>query len=462
MTLIRHLVYLLLGCAFSTPAFAKLSPEEAKQLGGPVLTDFGAERAGNADGSIPAYTGGLSGIPAGIGPINGFLPDPFATDKALYTINASNVAQYAGQLTAGTMALIKKYPTFQVEVYPTRRSAFYPQWVLQNTRKNAVTAELTGSVEGDGVQGAYAGIPFPIPKSGAELLWDTVLRWQGIYVNVYNTSGIFVDGAGHRTLTQATDTEAAYLYYDKSRTSLADEAVQQLSVNRTHSPASQDGGIVLIHYPINYSDRDQAIYTYTVGQRRIRLAPEFKYDTPVAAAAGAFTYDEIDMWEGRPDKFSFKIIGKRDMIVPYNDYKINQASVTEAEAFQAHYLNPDLMRWEKHRVWVLESNLKPGKRHIYSRRTFYIDEDSWTILATDAYDQGGHLYRIGFDPNYPIYNTADPFIFSTSFVFYNLDQGTYFWQGFFGSPYYGKIVATDKLPSMGKFSPENVAGTGIR
>lgn len=455
------LIGLLLSCA-AVPAFAKVSTEQAKQLGGPVLTEFGAKKAGNADGSIPPYTGGLSGIPAGVGHITGLLPDPYASDKVSLTINASNVAQYADQLTPGTTELIKRIPTFQVEVYPTHRSMNYPKWILDNTIRNAVTAELVGVSEGDGVKGAYGGIPFPLPQNGAELLWDTVLRWQGVYGNIYMNSGIFVDANGHRTLTEASDTEFAYPYYDKSRTSLETGSIQQLSVNRERAPASQDGGIVIIHYPIDYGNNDQAIYTYTVGQRRIRLAPEFKYDTPVASAAGAFTYDEIDMWEGRPDRFDFKITGEKEMYVPYNNYKIEQSTVTEEQAFQAHNLNSDLLRWEKHRVWILDSTLRPGKRHIYSRRVFYVDEDSYAIVASDAYDQGGHLYRIGYDLSFPVYNAPEPFMFSTSFMFYNLDQRTYFWQGFLGSPYNGKVVAGEDIPPMGRFSPENVAGTGIR
>lgn len=453
---------LILSVGMNTLAFAKVSLQEAKELQGPELTEFGAQKAGNADGSIPSYTGGLSATPSNVGPITGFLPDPYASEKPLYTIDNSNVAQYANQLTAGTVALIKKYPAYKVQVYPSHRTMSYPAWVLENTSKNATTAELVGSVEGDGVKDAYGGIPFPIPKSGAELLWDTVLRWQGSDVNFYNNAGIFVDASGHKTLTEATDTEEAYLYYDKSKTSLASDSLQEILLNRVHAPASQDGGIILIHYPINYGDYDQAIYTYTVGQRRIRLAPEFKYDTPVASSAGAFTYDEIQLWEGRPDRFNFKIVGKKEMIIPYNDYKLNEPPVTENTAFLQHFLNPDLTRWEKHRVWVLESTIKPGKRHIYSRRTFYVDEDSYAMVASDAYDQGGRLYRVGYDLGYMIYNAPEPCPSSGSFAFYNLDQGTYFWQGYFGAPFDGRIVASTTIPPLGKFAPENVAGSGIR
>lgn len=444
-----------------TPALAKITPDQAKQLDGPVLTPFGAEKAGNADGSIPAYTGGLTGTPVPANTNTGMMPDPYASDKVLYTIDSKNLDQYKAQLTAGTIAMIQKDPGYRVEVYPTHRSAFYPKWVLDNIRKNATTAELLNA-QGDGVKGVYGGIPFPIPQSGLELLWNTVLKWQGSYYNIHNAAGIFVDASGHKTLTQSTDVEAAFFLYDKTKTSLASDRILQTSVNRTHAPASQDGGIVLINYPIDYGNYDQAIYTYTIGQRRIRLAPEFKYDTPVAAAAGAFLYDEIGMWAGRPDKFDFKIAGKKEMLVPYNEYKAQQPNVTEDEVFQPRHVNPDFIRWEKHRVWVLEATLKPGKRHVYSRRTFYVDEDSWNILASDAYDQAGRMYRIGLDMGFSIYNTTEPFIYPVTFIDYNLEQNTYNWQGFYGIPYVGQMSSSEAIPSLSRFTPENVAGTGIR
>ena len=47
-----------------TNAFAKVPESELARLG-QDLTPSGAEKAGNADGTIPAWTGGLTEAPAG-------------------------------------------------------------------------------------------------------------------------------------------------------------------------------------------------------------------------------------------------------------------------------------------------------------------------------------------------------------------------------------------------------------
>ncbi|MGI4798731.1 MAG: DUF1329 domain-containing protein, partial [Janthinobacterium lividum] len=393
----------VLGACLSAvvvPAYAKVSAEEAKQLGGSTLTEFGAERAGNADGSIPAYTGGLAAQP-GVSNQQS-LPDPFASDKLLYSVDAKNVDRYSAILTAGTVAMIKKYPTFRVDVYPTHRTASYPQFVIKNILRNAVTAELIGNVQGDGVSGSYGGIPFPIPKNGNEAMWNATLKWQGIWDIDWAGAGIFIDAGGHQTLTNQTNNDAFYPYYDPARTSLPD-AFFGKSIDSNIAPAAQDGSADLLEYPTNYSDHDQAIYIYTVGQRRVRLAPEFKYDTPVAQAGGAFVYDEISLFTGRQDRFDFKLVGKKEMLVPYNLFKLNSWSTPSEALHTPHHLNPDYVRFEKHRVWVVEATLKSGKRHIYSRRTFYIDEDGWLVLACDEYDQSGAMYRVGFSNNFPVY-----------------------------------------------------------
>ena len=89
-------------------ASAEVSPDEAKQLSD-TLTPWGAEKAGNKDGSIPAYTGGLTKPPASYDPAKkGMLPDPFADEKPLYSVNAKNMAQYADKLSEGVKAALAR------------------------------------------------------------------------------------------------------------------------------------------------------------------------------------------------------------------------------------------------------------------------------------------------------------------------------------------------------------------
>ena len=106
---------LLIACilVFMLPGYvmAAVSQEEAAKLDGPVLTPVGAEKAGSADGLVPAWTGGITKGKDGWyyeGKLRvpfskfdpkkmGHRPDPFADDKILFTVNAQNMAQYGRQ-----------------------------------------------------------------------------------------------------------------------------------------------------------------------------------------------------------------------------------------------------------------------------------------------------------------------------------------------------------------------------
>jgi hypothetical protein len=144
------------------------------------------------------------------------------------------------------------------------------------------------------------------------------------------------------------------------------------------------------------------------------------------------------------------------MLVPFNTYKLT-AHKKVAEVTTPNFINPDLVRWELHRVWVVEATLKPGKRHIYAKRTFYLDEDSWTALAADQYDAKGRLYRASFAHMSPSYDARTPN--AETQAFYDLTSGVYNVSFFMGP--YGGVQYTDPLPAN-QWSPDALAGAGIR
>src|SRR5512139_3470089 len=195
--MIRKSLITAVLAVLSASAVAAVSPEEAAELG-KTLTPVGAEKAGNKDGTIPAWTGGLTTPPAGFKPGDGKRPDPYASDKPRLVITGQNADQYKGQLTAITYALLKRYPTMRVDVYPTRRPVNYPKKVLENTAKNAVQAKTVN--DGLGFENAVPGVPFPIPKTGNEVIWNHLMRYNGISstckYDAYN-----IDSSGTATLS---------------------------------------------------------------------------------------------------------------------------------------------------------------------------------------------------------------------------------------------------------------------
>jgi len=431
-------------------AGAQIPAENIKELGG-KLTEFGAEKAGNADGSIPAYTGGIKTIPAEFKPGSGRYPDPFKGEKALYTIDAKNMTQYAQWLSPASKALLERYPTYKMNIYPTHRTMGYPDWVLKNSVKNASTAKLVAG--GDGVQGAYGGIPFPVPKDGYQALWNNYLRYQGPRVELTFESEM-VDRTGRKTIINAQKANFMFPYYDPKSSKLGDTNYMTI-MSDVLGPAGQAGTMVLQKFSIDYTVRDDMAWQYTPGQRRVRVAPEVKYDTPAATVAGAMFFEEINSYNGRLDRFDYKLVGKREMFIPYNNYKAYFSPTVNGDRHE----NPDDVRYEKHRVWVVEGTLKAGKRHAYSKRTFYIDEDAWNIVQSEAYDQAGKMYRVLNALSFVSYDK--PRIIPTAGLYYDMDKGSYTNMSMYAKPS-ARIDVFDEVPPQSRYTADTMSAMGVR
>lgn len=408
-------------------AIAAVTAEEAKQLG-TTLTEFGAEKGGNKDGSIPAYTGGVETV-AGFDRKSGHYVDPFKSDKVLYSVNATSMKQYDALLTAGTKAMMAANPEFRIDVYPTRRSMRYTKEVLQNTVKNATTAKLGGAVEGDSLEGAdkgnlpFAGIPFPIPKTGLEMMWNNHLRFSAAVVHE-KTSAYMVDASGNASPLPTPDQYFMHPWYDVKGTLRPKTFDSYFGFSSLMTSPPSSAGIVFLNYYLpNKSDGGQKVWFYTPGQRRVRLAPEFAYDVPIASYGGVVMWDELYGFVGRLDRFDFKLVGKKEMLVPYNMYYLLNDSLAK-DSVGSKFINPSAMRWEKHRVWVVDALRKTNSRHAYSRRTFYVDEDCLCIVANEGYDNAGKVWRTTFVHSMPTYDTGG--IFMNSFSTYDLVKGNYF------------------------------------
>jgi Protein of unknown function (DUF1329) len=442
--------------ALCTPAaWAAVSADEAKQLG-TTLTAVGAEKAGNKDGTIPEYTGGITTPPASFQKGSGMRPDPFASEKPRLVITGKDMAAQADKLTEGTKELLKRYPTMRVDVFPTHRTVALPPRVLEFTAKNATGAKLTDG--GLGTDNVMPGIAFPIPKNGYEVMWNHLLHFNGIGYNGPKFDSWNVDSAGTPILASTGQVYYAWPMFDPKRTSaMKDSDIYWYVKLFFLSPARRNGEALLIWDAANAYKQGRRAWQYLPGQRRVKLAPDIAYDTPAPISAGASTYSDQQVFNGAMDRFDFKLIGKKEMYVPYSDYKLTYHP-EPADITKPNHVNPDFVRWEQHRVWVVEATLKADKRDLYSKRVFYIDEDSWEALASDEYDGRGQLYRAAFAfPSYS-YDVQAPF-FDTQAV-YDFNSGMYNIVGLFGK--YGGIKYMTELPAENFWSSEALAGAGVR
>jgi len=404
-------------------AWAKVSADEAKKLGitGTPLTPVGAERAGNADGSIPEWTGGITKPPAGYKE-GDFHPMPFPEDKLLFTITADNYEQYKDNLTAGMIALFKTYPkTFKMNVYPTHRTASMPEWTYEECMKNGVEAELVEG--GNGFTGAKANCPFPIPQSGLEAIWNHITHYRGSSVGKYGAQAAPTRNGDYTIMKMVETLLVPYADKDQSRDKIIKKNIFGYFLQIITSPARLAGTALLIHESINQVKDPRKAWTYNTGQRRVRRAPNVAYDYPGTASDGLRTTDDWDFYNGAPDRYNWELKGKKEIFVAYNCYKLHSNKVKYADILKPGHINQDLVRYEKHRVWIVEANLKEGIRHLYKKRVFYLDEDSWAAMAAEMYDSRDQLWRVVMAHAVNYYEV--PCLWSTLDVYHDLQAGRY-------------------------------------
>jgi hypothetical protein len=447
----------LMAIAIATLAaqsWAAVTADEAKQLG-TTLTAVGAEKAGNADGTIPAYTGGIA-APASFTKGSTYRTDPYADEKPRLVITGKDAAAQGDKLTEGTKELLKRYPTMRVDVYPTHRTVGFPQFVINNTLKNATGAKTVE--DGVALENVVAGYPFPIPKTGSEAIWNHLLRYSGLGYDGPRYENWNVDSAGVPALAVRGDAFWAWPIYDPKRTG-AISGTEPFWYNKLLyvGPARRNGEALLLIDFVNPLKQPRKAWQYLPGQRRVRLAPDLAYDTPNPGAAGAGTYDDVSVFNGAIDRYDWKLVGKKEMYIPYSSYRLTYHK-DAADITKPNHINPDLVRWELHRVWVVDATLKPGKRHIYAKRRFYLDEDSWLAVASDQYDAQGKLYRSSFAYQSYSYDVQAPF--GDTFAIYDFASGAYNITGLFG-PNRGLKYMTE-LPKESAWSPDALAGSGLR
>jgi hypothetical protein len=437
--------------ALAALVFALAAPALRAQLK-PGLTPVGAEKAGNADGSIPAWDGGITKPPAGYKPGQHYV-DPFAADKPLFTITKDNADTHAAKLTEGHKAMLKAYGSFRINVYPTRRSASLPQAIYDATARNVGRAKLVN--DGNGVTGAIGGPPFPMPASGVEVVWNHLLRYRGDGVRRWVMQATPTRGGQY---TPVQFDEETYFLYSLPR--MTPEALSNriLYFKQTvTAPARLAGGILLVHETLDQVKKPSDAWLYNPGQRRVRRAPQVAYDNPGTAADNMRTSDQLDMFNGAPDRYEWKLVGKRELIVPYNSYKLQDPALKYKDVVTPLHLNPEHLRYELHRVWVVEATLRPGERHIYKKRVFYVDEDSWQILVVDQYDNRDQLWRVSEGHAINFYNV--PAVWTAAEAHVDLQAGRYVVMGLFSESRVHDFSV--KLSDAG-FTPDALRQEGVR
>ncbi len=412
-------ILLLAGCAFQ--AQAKVDMTQAARLGSD-LTPLGAERAGNAAGTIPAWDGGITSAPAGYQPGMHHL-DPFKSDAVQYVINSKNMGQYQAMLPEGLRTLLQKQPEYFLQVYPTRRSASAPQRIYDATRMNALNAELISG--GNGVEGVAAGVPFPLPKDGQEAIWNHIMRYRGEQIHFVTNQAAVLSNGSYTLLKLERD-----IYFLYGRDGMTPQGLNNTLFYYKYNvvaPSKLAGSALVVQETLDQVLAIRKAWRFSRGERRVRRLPMLAYDSLQPDTNGMATADVVDSYNGAPDRYEWTLSGKREMLVPYNSYAVHQQGIPYEDILKSKTVNPQLLRSELHRVWVVEANLRKGFSHPYAKRRFYLDEDSWQILAVDVYDKKGAL--VGLQESHPINYYDAPMFGSTLETIYDFPGNRYFADG---------------------------------
>lgn len=454
LTLLRASI--LTVCAVvATTSFSKITQQDLKALDG-ELTPLGAQRAASKDGDVPAWTGKWLGAPPDVTYKPGQrYPDPFANEKPLFVITAQNMAQYADHLTDGQKAMFKRYPdTFKMPVYPSHRDFRYAESVYKDIRTYAPGSTMTS--DENGLTNAPPQVPYPIPQTAAQLLWNQRMSSAiGAEQATYDQAVVYADGniAWGKVRYDIFSPRNEGTFDVKS-----DQNNRTFYRVATELPLSDRGTLVVgfTNWDKAGPDNSSRTWMYNPGTRRVRQAPEFGYDQP-QGPGGFRTVDDDRLFNGPGDRYDWKILGTKEIYVPYDNYKMMDSSVKYSDLLTKGHENPAYMRYEMHRVWILQATLKNGYRHQYAKRVLYMDEDSWITLLADNYDARGTLWRTNIATTVYAFDAKN---FYPGAVFYHdLISGAYLADRLTNQEPMPKL---DDSPQFNEayFSPDGIRGSG--
>ena len=457
--LLRGTQAVLAGGALATmvslSALAAVPEAVANRLG-QDLTPTGAEKAGNDDGSIPAWTGGLTAPPAGLGYRAGeHYLDPYGDDQVQFTIDGTNYAQYEANLTVGQVEMLQTYPSYKMNVYQTRRTCANPDSAYAQARQNAVTGRLAD--DGNGVVDAVRTTPFPIPNNSLEIIWNHTLTYRAFKIAAQTVNAAPTRDGSFTPLVVQTDTIINYSNPVVTKTEELDNVSVYIIFN-TIAPARSAGSVLLVHETLNQAIGARRAWQYSPGTRRVRRAPNISYDNPGTNSDGLSTSDSFDMYNGAPDRYDWTVLGKREVFISANNYKVQQTGVKYTDIVKPGHPDPDLVRYERRRVWEIQADLKAQTRHVYSRRQMALNEDGWQIAATTLYDGRGELWRVqerwaSVAYDHPLCNGAGD-------VVYDLNAGRYLAGGLRSEE--GPINYDAAELSLDRYTPATIRQLGVR
>jgi hypothetical protein len=280
---------------------------------------------------------------------------------------------------------------YTMPVYPSHRNCAMPDYVAENTKANEGKARIASN--GWALEEAVLpSVPFPAPKNGVEAVWNMLMRFQGVAIDMPSNITYVSPAPGSDKGILVKSQQVFYTPWGaKGQASPKSEGLLQAGVYYAYrEPAALAGQAIVQRY---YFGQDTESFYYFTGQRRVRRLPLYAYDAPLIGFENQLPADASYVFSGNPDRFDWKVVGKKEVYVPYNNFKSANFNASITDLFKPGFVNADFRRYELHRVWEIVGTVKEGVRHSSPKKTIYLDEDTWHPMVGDDYDAQGKLWR---------------------------------------------------------------------
>jgi len=378
-------------------------------------TPFGSERNGNDDGSIPAWQGDKDYADKKYSEL--------VSETPLFEITENNYNQYAEYLSDGQKALFATYPSsFKMPVYTSYRLHNIPDHFASATFKNKQDAILID--DGNGLDNVWPGIPFPSPDNALEIIWNHTTSWRGLSFSASYTEASIRPNEATTIIKSKLD--FASPFHDPNREKYSGNGKLFYFLATTYSPALLAGGATLVHESTQPRLSPRKTWIYVKGNKRVQRLPSLTHDGPNMNSEHIRVIDEVNLFNGAPDRYNWKIIAKKEHFIPYNNNRLAARDKDIGTILGSSHIDPNMARYEKHRVWVVEGTLKDSENHLYKKRVFYIDEDSWLIVLAEQYNDKDELWRTS--SSYIKYYPDMPGTFTVLDSFHDLSTNNYYIQ----------------------------------
>jgi len=233
-----------------------------------------------------------------------------------------------------------------------------------------------------------AGCPFPNPKTGLELAYNFECNTRG---DTYHSRWAPLPNTNPRTRTDRIADEEFWEMFFIHRCDLDPKpnytdnpkGIHRGQLMHMYLPPEMLNSRLLTVRFIDDSKPDDS-YLYYAQFRRIRRLSTAERTNAIDGTDQI--YDDGYMWDSPVHRNTYKLIGKKDMLVP------RHTDPTQSKRIMGQGM-PNNISYERCNMYVVEAvNKDPS--YIYKKRVWYIDPETYLILWQEMWDSYGKYWKV--------------------------------------------------------------------